>query len=241
MGSLDGKVAVVTGAAQGIGRAIAEGLADDRRADRRRGSARRGRGGRRRSPDGVGITADVSNEADVQRLADEAVERCGAIDILVNNAGLYASLEMRPVRADPARRVAPRHGRQRRIDVPHVPRRRAGDARERRRQDREHLVGHAVPRRAVPAALRDVEGRDRRVHARAREGGRQGQRARQLRRAGLHDVGGRGGASRGRREAARRVGRRADDPARPDCRKTSSARSCTSAGPARTSSPGRRS
>ena len=64
------------------------------------------------------------------------------------------------------------------------------DARARRRQDREHLVGHAVPRRAVPAPLRDVEGRDRRVHARAREGARQGRRARQLRRARLHDVDG---------------------------------------------------
>jgi NAD(P)-dependent dehydrogenase (short-subunit alcohol dehydrogenase family) len=47
-------------------------------------------------PEGVGVTADVANEDDVQRLVDEVVDRCGAIDILVNNAGLYASLEMRP-------------------------------------------------------------------------------------------------------------------------------------------------
>ena len=46
-------------------------------------------------PDGVGITADVADEAGVQRLVDEAVERCGTVDMLVNNAGLYASLEMR--------------------------------------------------------------------------------------------------------------------------------------------------
>jgi NAD(P)-dependent dehydrogenase (short-subunit alcohol dehydrogenase family) len=39
---------------------------------------------------------DVSNEADVSRMAAETLERCGSIDILVNNAGLYASLEMRP-------------------------------------------------------------------------------------------------------------------------------------------------
>ena len=94
MGALDGKVAVVTGAAQGIGRAIATGLAgagarivvaDLQGAEEAAASF----------ADGVGITADVANEAEVQRLADETVARCGTIDILVNNAGLYASLEMR--------------------------------------------------------------------------------------------------------------------------------------------------
>ena len=42
------------------------------------------------------MTVDVADEAAVQSLADETVERCGSIDILVNNAGLYASLAMRP-------------------------------------------------------------------------------------------------------------------------------------------------
>jgi NAD(P)-dependent dehydrogenase (short-subunit alcohol dehydrogenase family) len=92
---MEEKVAIVTGAAQGIGRAIADGLsaagarivvADLRGADEAAASF----------PDGVGITADVANEDDVQRMVDEVVERCGTIDILVNNAGLYASLEMRP-------------------------------------------------------------------------------------------------------------------------------------------------
>ena len=176
MGSLDGKVAVVTGAAQGIGRAIAEGLADNGAriviADLQGAEA-----AAEAFADGVGITADVGNERDVQRLADVAVERCGTIDILVNNAGVYASLEMRPFERDPARRVAPGDGRERRIDVPDVPRGRAGDARERPRQARQHLFGHTVSGRPAPAALRDVEGRDRRAHARTREGARQGQRA----------------------------------------------------------------
>ena len=46
-------------------------------------------------PDG-GIKADVSDEADVQRMVDEMVDRHGRLDILINNAGLYASLPMRP-------------------------------------------------------------------------------------------------------------------------------------------------
>jgi NAD(P)-dependent dehydrogenase (short-subunit alcohol dehydrogenase family) len=95
MSSLDGKVAIVTGAAQGIGRAIAEGLA----AEGARIVVADLRGAEEAAqafPDGVGLTIDVSSEADAQRMAAETLERCGQIDILVNNAGLYASLAMRP-------------------------------------------------------------------------------------------------------------------------------------------------
>jgi NAD(P)-dependent dehydrogenase (short-subunit alcohol dehydrogenase family) len=92
---MDGKVALVTGAAQGIGNAIATGLAAagarivvaDLHGAEKAAAA---------FPDGVGITADVASEADVDRLVTETVERCGSLDILVNNAGLYASLQMRP-------------------------------------------------------------------------------------------------------------------------------------------------
>jgi NAD(P)-dependent dehydrogenase (short-subunit alcohol dehydrogenase family) len=95
MSDLDGKVAIVTGGAQGIGRAIAERLAA--------GGARiviadlKGAEDAAASYDGgVGLAVDVSSEDDVARMAADTLERCGSIDILVNNAGLYASLAMRP-------------------------------------------------------------------------------------------------------------------------------------------------
>jgi NAD(P)-dependent dehydrogenase (short-subunit alcohol dehydrogenase family) len=95
MGSLDGRVALVTGGARGIGNAIAAGLAAEGArvaiADLD-GAAEASRA----FPDGVGLTADVAVEADVERLVDETVVRCGGLDVLVNNAGLYASLPMRP-------------------------------------------------------------------------------------------------------------------------------------------------
>jgi NAD(P)-dependent dehydrogenase (short-subunit alcohol dehydrogenase family) len=95
MGALDGKVAIVTGAAQGIGRALADGLAGEGArivvADLH-GAAEAASA----YPGGVGLTVDVSSEDDVRRMADETVAACGGVDILVNNAGLYASLEMRP-------------------------------------------------------------------------------------------------------------------------------------------------
>jgi NAD(P)-dependent dehydrogenase (short-subunit alcohol dehydrogenase family) len=94
-GSLDGKVAIVTGAAQGIGNAIANGLA----AEGARiviADVNRAEEAAAKFEAGVGLTVDVSDEREVARMADDASERCGRIDILVNNAGLYASLPMRP-------------------------------------------------------------------------------------------------------------------------------------------------
>jgi NAD(P)-dependent dehydrogenase (short-subunit alcohol dehydrogenase family) len=95
MSSLEGKVALVTGAAQGIGRAIATALA----AEGARivvGDLRGAEEAAAEFGDGIGLTVDVAREDDVQRMIDETVERAGALDILVNNAGLYASLAMRP-------------------------------------------------------------------------------------------------------------------------------------------------
>jgi NAD(P)-dependent dehydrogenase (short-subunit alcohol dehydrogenase family) len=93
-GSLAGKVAIVTGASQGIGNAIAKGLAAEGArivvADLNRAEEAA------QELDGVGVTVDVADEAQVEELARDVRKRCGRIDILVNNAGLYASLQMRP-------------------------------------------------------------------------------------------------------------------------------------------------
>jgi NAD(P)-dependent dehydrogenase (short-subunit alcohol dehydrogenase family) len=95
MSELDGKVAIVTGGAQGIGRAIADGLA----AQGARVVVADLKGAEEaaaRYPGGLGLTVDVAKEDDVGRMAAETVQRAGGIDVLVNNAGLYASLAMRP-------------------------------------------------------------------------------------------------------------------------------------------------
>src|SRR5207253_5376299 len=48
------------------------------------------------NPPESGIRADVADEEDVARMAEEVFDRHGRIDMLVNNAGLYATLSMRP-------------------------------------------------------------------------------------------------------------------------------------------------
>ena len=99
--SLAGKVALVTGAGQGIGRVFAKAFAlagaipviaekngksanavvDEISAEGLRATA---------------VQADVADPESVSRLAQTVLEKLGRIDILVNNAAIFSTLEMRP-------------------------------------------------------------------------------------------------------------------------------------------------
>jgi 3-oxoacyl-[acyl-carrier protein] reductase len=91
--SLSGKIALVTGAAQGIGRDIALALANDG-ADvaicdvnldaAQKTAADIGAKGRKT----LALKANVAASADVTAMIDKVVEQFGRIDILVNNAGI---------------------------------------------------------------------------------------------------------------------------------------------------------
>ena len=88
MERLDGKIAIVTGAGQGIGKAIAGKLAADGATvvvtDLDEATATETAGG---LPRAVAISADVTDRQRVQAMVDEVGGRFGRIDILVNNAG----------------------------------------------------------------------------------------------------------------------------------------------------------
>jgi 3-oxoacyl-[acyl-carrier protein] reductase len=95
MGALTEKVAIVTGSSDGIGRAIAERLAQDgatvvvnygKSADKAKQvvAGIEAKGGK-----AVAVQADMSKAGDAGRLVKDAVKRFGRLDILVNNAGMF--------------------------------------------------------------------------------------------------------------------------------------------------------
>jgi NAD(P)-dependent dehydrogenase (short-subunit alcohol dehydrogenase family) len=92
--TLAGKVAVVTGGAQGIGRAIALGLSRegakvavaDLQGDKAKSVADEIQSS---GNEALAVEVDVASEMAVKRLAKETFDRFGRADILVNDAGIY--------------------------------------------------------------------------------------------------------------------------------------------------------
>ena len=90
--SLEGRVAIVTGAARGIGKGIALTLAEagadivtvDRNTEENEQTASDVQALGRRC---LAITTDVTREEQVQQMVSQAISKWGKIDILVNNAG----------------------------------------------------------------------------------------------------------------------------------------------------------
>ena len=99
MERLHDRVAIITGAAQGIGAAYARAMAQEGATviiaylDDGEGIAReiRENGGK-----ALNVVTNVSSESSVENLVSTTVEQYGRIDILVSNAALFGKLEAKP-------------------------------------------------------------------------------------------------------------------------------------------------
>ncbi len=92
--ALKGKIALITGASRGIGRAIAERLAKDGASVVVNYSTSPGEAQKTveaikaAGSNAIAIQADVGKVSDIKRLFDESIKHFGKLDILVNNAGI---------------------------------------------------------------------------------------------------------------------------------------------------------
>lgn len=101
-GSLSGKVALVTGAARGIGAAIAEVLAREgaQVVGMDRPQEEGALGGTVSRINGVGLPLDVTAPETPARIVEECVQRFGGLDIVVHNAGITRDKTLRNMRPD---------------------------------------------------------------------------------------------------------------------------------------------
>lgn len=98
---LKGKVAVITGTAQGLGRAFCLKLAEEGAqivaADiNLAGAIETVRLIQEKGLEALAIKVDVTSEEDVRAMVEETVAKFGGIDILVNNAAIYYGLQRKP-------------------------------------------------------------------------------------------------------------------------------------------------
>jgi len=108
--SLEGKVALITGAAYGIGFAIAEAYAQAGariafNCRKQEHLERALEAYREKGIDAKGYICDVTDELQVEGLAARIEEELGTIDILVNNAGIIKRIPMAEMKAEEFRQV----------------------------------------------------------------------------------------------------------------------------------------
>ena len=107
MGSFADQVAVVTGAARGLGRATAERLAAEgaRVALFDRDGAGAEAAARQIGEQARAHAVDITDEAEVRSAVDEVLGEHGRVDVLVNNAGIYPHTPFGELTFDEWRRV----------------------------------------------------------------------------------------------------------------------------------------
>ena len=108
--SLEGKVALITGAAYGIGYAIAKAYAaaGAKIAFNCRGQEHMDKALAAYKKDGIeahGYICDVTKEDEVQKMVADIEKELGAVDILVNNAGIIKRIPMLEMKAEEFRQV----------------------------------------------------------------------------------------------------------------------------------------